>query len=283
MKYVIYADEAWTQSTPLYRYHCFFGGLFSTQKNFNELERKIKQLKIDFNYKKEIKWSNISIQDIDLYKEILVVLEDSIRDKSETKYRQLFMDRAYTYAGPQHSELEGQFKIYYQFLKHCFGFEHITSKTVIIFKLDTHSSHYHKQQLSSYIQELRLPNIEIKVEFINSKKSTALQVCDLLMGAAGYYGNKIDWDIQPNRRTRTKNQMMKSRFSKEVYNLLRRINNEYRGSSGFNWFETTGIDGDRKNHYDHKLRIWKFEARNHIHDPSWENDAFQGNRIRRKP
>ncbi len=30
LKYVIYADEAWTQTKPLYRYHCFFGGFIST-------------------------------------------------------------------------------------------------------------------------------------------------------------------------------------------------------------------------------------------------------------
>lgn len=87
----------------------FDAALLKTSMSYQK--RKVKQLKIDFNYKKEIKWSNISIQNIDLYNEILVVLEDFIRDKSETKYRQLFMDRAYTYAGPQHSELEGQFKI----------------------------------------------------------------------------------------------------------------------------------------------------------------------------
>ncbi|WP_191112333.1 DUF3800 domain-containing protein [Acinetobacter lwoffii] len=282
MKYVIYADEAWTQSTPLYRYHCFFGGLFSTQKSFKDLEQEVRTLKKHFNYKKEIKWGNISIQDIDFYNELLICIEKFIDRNPETKYRQLFMDRVYKYTGQQCSELETQFKIYYQFLKHCFGFEHVITPTIVILKLDTHSSHLHKQRLISYLQELRFPNVQIKIEFINSRKSIALQMCDLLMGAAGYYGNKIDWDFLPNKSKRTRNQMMKAKFGKDVYNLLRRTDAKYRGSKTFGWFETTGIGGLQRNRYDHKLRIWKFVPNEHVYDETWEDGAFPKNRVRKK-
>jgi hypothetical protein len=112
--------------------------------------------------------------------------------------------------------------------------------------------------LKAFVESIRIPNAEIKVEFVNSKKSIPLQICDLLMGAAGYYGNKVDWDLLPGKRRRTKNQMMKSDFGKNIYNILRRIDSHYRGSKAFNWFETTGIDGDRSNRYHHKMRIWKF-------------------------
>ncbi len=246
------------------------------------MEQKVRTIKETFNYKKEIKWANISNKDIDFYNELLLCIEEFIDRNTETKYRQLFMDRAYKYTGTECSELETQFKIYYQFLKHCFGFEHVSTPTFVVLKLDTHSSHLHKQRLTSYLQELNFTNVTIKVEFINSRNSIALQMCDLLMGAAGYYGNKIDWDLLPNKRMRTKNQKMKADFGKNVYNLLRRINAQYRGSESFRWFETTGIDNSQSNRHNHKLRIWKFIPNEHVYDDTWEDSAFPKNRVRKK-
>lgn len=282
LNYVIYADEAWTQSQPLYRYHCFFGGILSSKDEFERLELEVKILKKEFNYKKEIKWSNISMQHIDFYERLLVLIERFICANDETKYRQMFMDRAYSYNGESVSELDSQFKIYYQFLKHCFGFDYLDQKKIFTFKLDNHSSYNHKTKLKAFVESIRIPNAEIKVEFVNSKKSIPLQICDLLMGAAGYYGNKVDWDLLPGKRRRTKNQMMKSDFGKNIYNILRRIDSHYRGSKAFNWFETTGIDGDRSNRYHHKMRIWKFIPSNSELDTSWQDDAFRANAVRKK-
>lgn len=282
MKYIIYADEAWTQSVPLYRYHCIFGGLISTENNFKNLEQQIKKLKKLHNYSKEIKWSNISIKNIKFYNDLIKIIEDFISATAETKYRQMFMDRAYRYTGASCSEIETQFKSYYQFLKHCFGFEHAPKNTYITLKLDTHSSHYHRDQLTEYLRNLMFPNATIKVEFIDSKRSCALQVCDLLMGAAGYHGNRISWDLIAGRRTRTKNQLMKARFSKSIYELLKKIDATHRGSKAFNWFETTGTNGVSINRYDHKLRIWKFIPKHNIYDNTWEDSAFPKNTVRKK-
>lgn len=282
MKYIIYADEAWTQNSPLYRYHCIFGGIISTESNFRNLELDIRRLKKQHNYSKEIKWSNVSSQNISFYNDLLTIVESFINSIPETKYRQLFMDRAYRYTGMPCSEIETQFKIYYQFLKHCFGFEHAQKNTYITFKLDTHSSHLHREQLTEYLRSLTFINVRIKIEFIDSKRSCALQICDLLMGAAGYHGNKISWDLLQGKTRRTKNQLMKARFSKNVYELLKRIDATHRGSRAFNWFETTGTNGISTNRYNHKLRIWKFIPREHAYDATWEDSAFPGNTVRKK-
>ena len=282
LNYIIYADEAWTQSHPLYRYHCFFGGILSSKDEFERLDLEVRNLKKEFNYKREIKWSNISIKNIDFYEKLLVLIEQFICECDETKYRQMFMDRAFRYNGKSVSELDSQFKIYYQFLKHCFGFDYVNENRKFIFKLDEHSSYNHKIKLKNFIENINIKNVEIKVEFVNSKKSIPLQICDLLMGAAGYYGNKVDWDLLPGKKRRTKHQIMKSNFGKSIYNLLRRIDARYRGSKAFNWFESTGSDGDRSNRYHHKMRIWKFIPNNYELDTSWQDDAFRSNGVRRR-
>lgn len=282
MNYVIYADEAWTQSQPLYRYHCFFGGILSSKDEFERLENEVKNLKKEFNYKKEIKWSNISLQHIDFYNKLLLMVENFICANYETKYRQMFMDRSFKYTGELIPELDSQFKVYYQFLKHCFGFDYINERNTFTFKLDNHSSHNHKIKLKAYLESIRMKNVDIKVEFVNSKKSIPLQICDLLMGAAGYYGNKIDLDLLPGNKRRTKNQIMKSNFGKSIYNMLRKVDSHYRGSKAFNWFETTGIDGDKSNRYNHKMRIWKFTPSKYELDISWQDDAFRPNEVRKR-
>lgn len=282
MNYVIYADEAWTQSQPLYRYHCFFGGILSSKDEFEIFEHKVKELKKEFNYKKEIKWSNISIQHIDFYEKLLVLVEDFICASHNTKYRQMFMDRSYRYNGETASELDAQFKIYYQFLKHCFGFDYVNGSEIVTFKLDNHSSYNHKRRLKDFVETIKIKNVKVKVEFVNSRKSVPLQICDLLMGAAGYYGNKVHWDLLPGKKRRTKNQIMKWNFGKSIYNMLRRVDSRYRGSKAFNWFETTGTDGDKSNRYHHKMRIWKFVPSNYELDTSWQDDAFRVNEVRKR-
>ena len=283
LKYIIYADEAWTHSQPLYRYHCFFGGFLSTNDEFLILENRIKILKKTYKYHKEIKWNNISKRDIDFYNQVLNEVDIFLRKSDHTKYRQFFMDRSRVYTGIPSTLLETQFKVYYQFLKHSFGFQYIEQPTEILIRLDSHSSHTHKANIISFIRELSFQNIHINIEFIDSRKSIPLQLCDLLMGAAGYYGNKVDWDLLPNKKRRSPNQMMKHLFGKKVFNLFRNINQHYRHAQAFNWFETTGNDGDPKNRFHHKLRIWKFEPRECILDKRWENDAFKNNQVRKLP
>ena len=194
LKYIIYADKAWTQSQPLYRYHFFLVEYYLQRKNLTDFEAEVILLKKDHNYKKEIKWSNISRQHIKFYESLLFLIEKIIRASKKTKYRQMFMDSSYRYIGESASEPDSHFKIYYQVLKHSFVFVYINEK-IFTFKLDTHSNHGHKLKLKTFIEGLEIHNVDIRVKFINSKKSIPIQVCDLLMGAAGYYGNKADWDL----------------------------------------------------------------------------------------
>ncbi|MDP7837061.1 DUF3800 domain-containing protein, partial [Acinetobacter baumannii] len=235
----------------------------------------------EYKYTKEIKWANISNQDIDFYNQLIDLIFQFLQKSQDSKYRQFFMDRARPYVGEPCSNIEAQFKVYYQFIKHSFGFQFIEEPAEITIRLDSHSSHVHKKTLISFINELSTHNLKFKIEFINSKKSIPLQLCDLLMGSAGYYGNRIDWDLLPGKTRRSKNQIMKATFGKNVYSMLRQIDNIYRSSQAFNWFESTGTDGNTSNRFHHKLRIWKFIPHEHIEDKRWENDGFKKNRVRK--
>ncbi len=277
-KFLIYADEAWTQSH-IYsenRYHCFFGGFFATSKEFKQFEKKLNLLQKQHKQSKEIKWGNISKENLNFYNDIIILVNDFLCENEFSKYRQFFMDKHHEYQGLQSSVLDSQFKMYYQFLKHSFGFQFIPYQNVeIVFFLDTHSSQQHKEKLKEFsINFPRILNrndIKVEIKFIDSKRSKILQVCDLLMGAAGYYGNAIYERKVNGKRRMTKHQKLKRDFGKTTYNMLRNIDAKFRNTKAFNWFETTGTDGTKANHFHHKLRIWKFIPNDSVKNPIWLN------------
>ncbi|MFQ5957810.1 MAG: hypothetical protein ACE5LF_00425 [Alphaproteobacteria bacterium] len=204
----------------------------------------------------------------------------------------MFLDRSYVrvprHGDPEESELTGQFKLYYQFLKHAFGLRYLPlapdgGRTHVLIRLDAHTSQQHTSRLETFATELprilERPDLSIQVTFHNSKRVPRLQICDLLMGAAGSYGNKMHKKRLPGRRGMTRKQRLRLAMCNQIYNGLRSIDAEDRGTRAFNWFETTGRDGSWENLFNHKVRIWKFVPHRHVRDRGWQNDNLdtQGN------
>lgn len=282
-KFIIYADEAWTHnSPPLSRYHNFFGGIFGEEKYIDKLSAELSKIKSNHNCPRiEIKWSNLDEKNFEMYKALIQCVSNHILS-GRIRYRQMFKDRSYHYVGDRTgSDLDIQFKQYYQFLKHAFGFQYLNLAPSnqfhhIILRLDTHSSQQHKDKLNELI--VSLPeiidryDIKFTVTYINSANNICLQVCDLLMGAAGYHGNQMSRRKVNGRRTITKKQKLKAEMCKFIYNILKNINNIDRGARAFNWFESTGINNDPANKFKHRLRIWKFIAYPYRKNKGWEKD-----------
>jgi len=292
--YEIYADEAWTHSSlPLNRYWCFFGGIFGQQCDLDRLDTSIRKIRQKYNLKSEIKWKSISAQNINCYKELVSCLFSYI-ESNQIKYRQFFTDLSYIWVPNDDDdedvhELTTQFRFYYIFLKRAFGIEYLPvnslTKTTILIHLDNHSSQQHKDNLIEFSENLprtlRRPDIDIKVAFKNSKKDNRLQICDLIMGAAGSYGNKQHEKREPGIRGMKPKQKLRLELSKHIYNGLKNIVMEDRNARAFNWFESTGFNNDPSNKLNHKVRIWKFKPQNYQKDKGWENDHLdeQGNYI----
>lgn len=290
-KYQIFADEAWTHGTPPpNRYHCFFGGKIGLESDIDSLQTALLSIKARAGILHEVKWSNVSAKNLNYYIELIDCLKHYILSR-DIKYRQMFRDRSFHVTPtPDISELDVQFKIYYQYIKHMFGIRFLpednSSGIEILVRLDGHSSEKHKTKLKDYIerlpQTLNRHDITLNVTYENSKHSMRLQVCDLMMGAAGYYGNKFHLRRENGRRGMTKKQKIKKALAKHIYNMLKDIDAETRGSKAFNWFESTGTNGDTENYLHHNIRIWKFEPTGYRINKGWQNDNLdrQGRFIR---
>jgi Protein of unknown function (DUF3800) len=201
--YELCADEAWTHGgNPPNRYWCFFGGIFGLESDLSALESALKAIIISAGHKIEVKWSNVSQAGIPVYKKLLDEFFRHLQTK-DIAYRQLFLDRMFVYVPqanqPEQTNLDTQYKIYYQFIKHHFGLKYLPrvegAFSVVYIRLDEHSSQQHKEQLKRLAENLPViigrTDLTFNLSFVESKKHIRLQICDLIMGAAGSYGNKM--------------------------------------------------------------------------------------------
>ena len=273
-QYQVLADEGWTHAeTPPNRYHHFFVSLFAPSDTISQLEQKLKECNAHFTHqhKNEIKWSKLNARFFSDYKKLIDTFFDFWQVHDELKYRQLFMDRKYEYIGSGNSK-DKLFMIYYQFLKHSFGFDSDYFKAqevdTLLFKLDDYPDKQRKQILSDYVQSF-YSNYNVKIRFIDSKTSYVHQIIDIIMGAAGYYGN-----FKCCKKDEVKKQdICKLKLAKHIQKRLENIQREDRGTKVFHWYENTG--GVKGSYYDnrhrYKIVIWKFIPNEHTVDTSWEH------------
>lgn len=284
VRYEIYADEAWTHGgAPPNRYFCFYGGIFGLSSDLDRLDGELRKILRAHNARGEVKWSNLTTKTERLFRELVECLGRYI-ESGAVRYRQMFCDRSCVRESvpgeAEVSELDVQFKLFYQFLKHAFGFKHLPATSVdqkheILIRLDTHSSQRHKDELIRFTENLPIvlgrSDVEVRVTFVNSANVPRIQICDVLMGAAGSYGNKMQLRRAPGQRGMSEKQNLRYEFAKFIYNKIRQISCSERGTMAFNWFESTGKDGDWTNIFHHKIRIWKFLPRRYRTDRGWQN------------
>jgi len=281
-KYEIYADEGWTHGgQPPNRYWCFFGGIFGEESDLERLNTELQKIKAAHEVKSEIKWTKVGANNITCCQAMVDCLFWHIR-ASKVKYRQFFVDRALVWtptSGEQpDSDLTVQFKMYYQFLKHAFGLRYLprnvnSPQSSVMIRLDDHPSPTHKEALVEFAERLPMflhrPDLQISVSFLNSGKHERLQICDLLMGAAGFYGNRHHEHRKPGQRGMSEKQRLKKSLAWHIYTHLRNLDAEERGSKNFNWFESTGLQGNQQNLFNYKARMWKFQPTEHQRDLGW--------------
>ncbi len=160
--YEICADEAWTHSSnPQNRYWCFFGGVFGLESDLGKIETRLRDKLAQTSYRREVKWANVSAADLPTYINLVDEFFQCLEDYPVV-YRQIFLDRSFVYV-PESTEenrtdLDVQYRICYQFLKHAFGIKHLpranNSFDQIYIRLDSHSSQEHTESLKQFSQDL---------------------------------------------------------------------------------------------------------------------------------
>ena len=259
------------------------GGIFGAEGDIDELERQLRATCVAQSLRREVKYGRISAENIAAYTALVDVFFRNLGQR-DLHYRQLFLDRAFVHVPSPGADdltaLDVQFRIYYQFLKHAFGLRYLPRSEgtthQIVLQLDGHSSQHHTDALRRFVQDLPAQldrdDLALQVSYVRSGKFRLLQTCDLLLGAAGSYGNRHHKRRSGVGRGMSGKQKLRLQLAKTIYQSLREQNGVERGKGAFNWFETTGRDGRWENLLQHKVRVWKIVPRRYRLDKGWQND-----------
>lgn len=271
MSYEIAGDEAWTHEDPAdpTRYHRFLGGVFGPESDLERLETRLKRVA---GAEGEIGWKKITLPTESLYCDFIDAFFDELETR-ELKYRHLFCDRSMIYV-PQVGSTPPtrdavQYKLLYQFIKHSFCLERLSLDDVVRVRLDQHSNTAETARLADFVKRLSVPP-NVQVFYHRSSQFRRIQAVDLLIGAAGFHGNRKHLRREAAQRGMTKKQALRSRLATRVRDHLTRISNAERGAKAFNWFESTGPGVATR--CDLRISIWKFMPARFQIDKGWQND-----------
>ena len=119
MEYILWCDESEKRGR---KFSNFYGGILVASSDKERIERALKAKKEELNLHGEIKWTKISATYLEKYIEYLDFFWQFVRS-GEVKIRIMFMDNRNIRPDlTRQQKEEGFFILYYEFIKHAFGF-----------------------------------------------------------------------------------------------------------------------------------------------------------------
>lgn len=287
--YRIVADESWTHNTdPLRRYWCILSGVLLEETEYNSFFNELNDIKKKSSC--EIKWSNLTYNSQAIFTEFINAFFEGFNKFQSLKLRQLHNVRNHLFSEqlmPQLPNVEinkmfgvdGQFKIYYQFLKHHFGIEHLPVGSELLILLDEHSSEKHTSALNDFVTKTvaNLPNISrCNIVYVRSSRNALINAVDLVGGAFGFKANKMESTRENGKRGMSDRQRMRQVFADHVRTKLELLSKAERPNlQSFVWTESNGKIDCPKFKLTQNLRIWKFIPKHHHYDKGWDNDHLE--------
>ncbi len=267
--YYIWFDES--DKEGIY-YSNFYGGILVDSKNYENVISMSKAKVQELNITEEIKWQKVNEFWFEKYKELINFIFDLLSD-GFIKIRIFFRSNQYIAQGLTKEQQKKTYQLlYYQFVKHAFGFQ-FSNKTgkPIFLKImldDIPLKGEDKKEFKNFIfglnndEGFRKANIHIKQSDIcevDSSEHLMLQFMDLILGSICFRLNdkhKIKDTITGKRGKRT---IIKEKLYKHINTKIRQI------KPGFNIGVSTGISNIEERWtlpYSH----WSLHPNNYIRD-----------------
>lgn len=232
-EYWIFADES-VQDGKLFSR--FFGGCIVPASRHAAIESRLSEKKDELGLGRELKWQRVTQQRLDHYQAMITSFFDELR-ADNLRMRVMFQDNeSLQRRAPGADRHEPYYKLYYQFLKHAFGFQHmpeLETGTRIRLHLDQ-LPHTREQaaQFKGYI--MGLPEIAslrsklIKIDpshitEVNSKEHAILQCADIVLGAMAFRLNDKHKEKPDGQRTRGKRTIAKDKLYRHILSEIRTL------------------------------------------------------------
>jgi hypothetical protein len=272
-EYIIFCDESEKHG----RYFSnFYGGLIIGASDYQRVTDRLNQAKIDLNLLAEVKFEKVTERYLDKYQALMREFFTEVAAAS-VKIRIMFRQNAQQPTGLTAEDWDLQyFKLYYQFIKHAFGFKHAPAECHPLrlrlyfdqFPDTKEKAEQFKGYLlglpeSSYFSHYGQGFLSIAKEDIaevRSHEHVLLQCLDIVLGAMRFRLNNWHLEKPPGERIRGKRTRAKEALYKTILAEVRRLH------PNFNIGITTGHQGDVANRWHHPFRHWLFEPREFAYD-----------------
>lgn len=264
VEYILYCDESSDKGS---LYVDFYGGSIVRADKLPEIEVALNAKKEELNLHGEIKWSKVTAQYLERYQEMIHLFFEYVRS-GDIHVRIMFRKKTnQRTAGDGMSKDDRYFKLYYQFLKHAFGFRTPTAYTGVYhvhFLLDELPDHSAEaDRFKNYLcdlpqtADLRGTGLQIRKRDIGEVKShdhVVLQCTDIILGAMFFRLNNLHLVKQEGARTRGKRTIAKEKLYKTIQKEIATIH------PNFNIGVSTGAHGRDYPHWNSPYEHWVFES-----------------------
>lgn len=261
MEYILYCDES-SQSGD--KYGDFFGGCLVSSVDLPIIVSALEKCKTEENLFGEIKWTKLTAKYLQKYIHVIDIFFDYMA-QGKIKMRVMFRD-INDQPSTQYSSDEKYFKLYYQFIKHAFGFMHIPPELghvytrIYVDKLpDTvEKCRKFKQVVLAmpHTKDFAHSNFDIRpddIAEIISHDHVLLQCVDIVLGAMYFRLNDLHLAKPEGQETRGKRTIAKEKLYKHIRQRINAI------VPNFNIGVSTGNRGFANPHWEAPYEHWKFK------------------------
>ncbi len=258
---ILYCDE----STKKGQYYSnFYGGALTTSLYLDNITNSLNEIKAKNNLHDEIKWVKVTEAYLDKYISVIDLFFDFVTE-NKIKIRIMFSQNAFTPTGLSQEQIDKEyFLLYYQFIKHAFGFKYCTSSKGSNLKIFFDRLPNDKDscvEFKAYIQRLQTtpeflyPKIKIRNQDIGEVKShdhVILQCIDIILGAMQFRLNNLHEKKLPDSKKRGKRTKAKEKLYKHILHRIQKI------YPNFNIGISTGTHDNANNIWIQPYRHWNF-------------------------
>ena len=244
----------------------FYGGALVSSEHLAEVHGKLLTICKKVHFKDEIKWHKVSTHYLEKYKKVMDMFFQLV-NQGKIKVRIMFTQNAFvpTHITDRHRD-EEFFILYYQFIKHAFGFGYAEHDKDVFIRMyfdllpDTVAR---RQVFKEYIRglqsgrEFQKAKIKIRkqdIAEVDSKRHLVLQMLDVVLGSICFRLNDKHREIPAGKRRRGKRTIAKEKLYKHINMHIRKL------KPGFNVGANTGI-GTKADYWLHPYRHWNFKPR----------------------
>lgn len=259
MEYILYCDESIDKDV---KYGDFFGGCIISSSDLEPVVRALEACKLENNLLHEIKWTKVTENYLQKYQNVIRLFFSFVRD-GKVKVRIMFRSMENQYASE--SKEDKYFKLYYQFIKHAFGFTHTQGMTPFHVRIyldqmpakkdscDRFKSFLCNMPQTADLQDCapRIPRDQIAE--VRSHDHVLLQCVDIVMGAMQFRLNNHHLEKPVGQRRRGKKTIAKEKLYKTIFQEIAAIHPR------FNIGVSTGSRNYDNPHWESPYEHWLFE------------------------